>query len=325
MSMGGDAMRIGLTVPTPPDNPDLETLLLAMERADALGLHAVWMPNVSSRGFDAPTALALGGARTQRIELGTFVVPTFTRHPVVMAQQALSAQAATAGRFVLGIGLSHRVSMEEQLGFDFSRPIRHMREYLTCLTALLEGRTVDFTGEEFRIRNFALTPPPGVTPPPILVAALGPQMLRLAGRLSAGTAIWVGGPRYVAEAAKAIGAAAREAGRPVPRVVASVPVCVTDHAGKVREAAAQQFVRYGQLPSYRAILDREGVGGPEEVALIGNEAAVRAGIATFADAGATDFSAGIFAPPGENAGRTLALLATLARDAVPPRWSSASV
>src|SRR5262247_1023512 len=130
MSSGDSGMRIGLTVPTPPDNPDLETLLLAMERADALGLHAVWMPNISSRGFDAPTALAIGGARTQRIELGTFVVPTFTRHPLVMAQQALSAQAATGGRFVLGIGLSHRVSMEEQLGFDFSRPIRHMREYL---------------------------------------------------------------------------------------------------------------------------------------------------------------------------------------------------
>ena len=108
---------------------------------------------------------------------------------MVLAQQALTAQAATGGRFVLGIGLSHRVSMEGQFGFDFSRPIRHMREYLTCLTALFTGQSVDFTGEEFRIRNFTLTAPPGVTPPPILVAALGPQMLRLAGRLSAGTAI----------------------------------------------------------------------------------------------------------------------------------------
>jgi F420-dependent oxidoreductase-like protein len=308
-------MRIGLTVPTPGENPDLGTLLTAMERADALGLHAVWMPNISARGFDAATALALGGARTRRVELGTFVVPTFTRHPVVMAQQALTAQAATGGRFVLGIGLSHRVSMEGQLGLDFSRPVRHMREYLTCLGALLDGRTVDFTGEEFRIRNFALTPPPGVGPPPILVAALGPQMLRLAGRLSSGTAIWVGGPRYVAEAAKAIGAAAREAGRPVPRVQASVPVCVTDRARAVRATAAQFFVRHGQLPSYRAILDKEGVQGAEEVALIGDEAAVGAGIAAFADAGATDFSAAIFTPPGEDAGRTLALLATAARDA----------
>jgi 5,10-methylenetetrahydromethanopterin reductase len=306
-------MRIGLTMPTPGENPDLGTLLTAMEQADALGLHAVWMPNVSSRGFDAATALALGGARTRRAELGTFVVPTFTRHPVVLAQQALTAQAATGGRFVLGIGLSHRVAMEGQLGFDFSRPVRHMREYLACLAALFSGEAVEFAGEDFQIHGFALTPPPGVTPPPVLVAALGPQMLRLAGRLSAGTAIWVGGPRYVAEAAKAIGAAAREAGRPPPRVLASVPVCVTDRAPAVREAAARFFARYGQLPSYRAILDREGVGGPEEVALIGDEAAVRAGLAAFADAGATDFSAALFAPPGENTGRTLALLAAAAK------------
>jgi F420-dependent oxidoreductase-like protein len=308
-------MRIGLTVPTPGDNPDLATLLTAMERADALGLHAVWMPNVTSRGFDAATALALGGARTKRVELGTFVVPTFTRHPVVLAQQALTAQAATGGRFVLGIGLSHRVSMEGQFGFDFSRPIRHMREYLTCLTLLFSGQNVDFAGEEFRIRTFTLTPPPGVAPPPILVAALGPQMLRLAGRLSAGTAIWVGGPRYVAEAATTIGAAAREARRPPPRVLASVPVCLTDRAPAVREAAAGFFARYGQLPSYRAILDKEGVGGAEEVALIGDESAVGAGLAAFADAGATDFAAAIFTPPGEDAARTLTFLATAARDA----------
>ncbi len=308
-------MRIGLTVPTPGDNPDLATLLTAMERADALGLHAVWMPNVTSRGFDAATALALGGARTKRVELGTFVVPTFTRHPVVLAQQALTAQAATGGRFVLGIGLSHRVSMEGQFGFDFSRPIRHMREYLTCLAMLFGGQNVDFAGEEFRIRSFTLTPPPGVTPPPILVAALGPQMLRLAGRLSAGTAIWVGGPRYVADAAKTIGAAAREARRPAPRVLASVPVCLTDRAPAVREAAAGFFARYGQLPSYRAILDKEGVGGAEEVALIGDESAVRAGLAAFAEAGATDFAAAVFTPPGEDAARTLTFLATAARDA----------
>jgi len=124
-------MRIGLTVPTPPDNPDLGSLLERIVRAEALALDGIWMPSVSSRGFDALTALALAGKQTSRIELGTFVVPTFPRHPVVMAQQALTAQAASGGRFVLGIGLSHRVAMEGQLGFDFARPLRHMREYLT--------------------------------------------------------------------------------------------------------------------------------------------------------------------------------------------------
>jgi F420-dependent oxidoreductase-like protein len=306
-------VRIGLTLPTPGENPDLATFLAAIERAEALGLHAVWMPNVSSRGLDALTALALAGGRTQRIELGSFVVPTFTRHPIVVAQQALTAQAASGGRLVLGIGLSHRVSMEGQLGFDFSRPVRHMREYLTCLGALLAGETLDFAGKDFTIRGFTLVPPPGVTPPPILVAALGPQMLQLAGRLSAGTAIWVGGPRYVAEAARAISSSAHEAGRPAPRVVASVPVCVTDRADAARALAAQSFARYGQLPSYRAILDKAGAGGPEDVSLVGDEARVRAGIAAFAEAGATDFSAAVFAPAGETTQRTLALLAALAQ------------
>jgi F420-dependent oxidoreductase-like protein len=311
-------MRIGLTVPTPGENPDLGTLLGWMERADALGLASVWMPNVSSRGFDALMALALAGPRTRRIELGTFVVPTFTRHPVVMAQMALGAQAATGGRLVLGIGLSHRVSMEGQLGYDFSRPVRHMREYLTVLAALFAGGPVEFVGEEFRVRGFALTPPPGVRPPPVMVAALGPQMLRLAGRLSAGTAIWVGGPRYVAEAARAIGEAARAAGRPAPRVLASVPVCVTDRPEAVRRAAAEFFARYGQLPSYRAILDQEGVGGAADVALIGDEAAVRAGLEAFRRAGATDFAAALFAPPGEDPERAWALLAEVARGAREP-------
>jgi F420-dependent oxidoreductase-like protein len=283
-----------------------------MARADALGFHAVWMPNVSSRGFDALGLLALAGARTRRVELGSFVVPTFTRHPIVMAQQALTAQAAAGGRLALGIGLSHRVSMEGQLGFDFSKPVRHMKEYLQCLTALFAGGTVDFAGEEFQIGGFTLTGPPGVTPPPVVVAALGPQMLRLAGRRSAGTAIWVGGPAYVAEAARAISAAAREAGRAAPRVIASVPVCVTDRPDAVRAATATFFARYGQLPSYRAILDRSGARGAEDVALIGDEAAVRAGLEAFAAAGTTDFSAAVFTPPGEDDGRTVRLLAAVA-------------
>jgi alkanesulfonate monooxygenase SsuD/methylene tetrahydromethanopterin reductase-like flavin-dependent oxidoreductase (luciferase family) len=184
-----------------------------------------------------------------------------------------------------------------------------MREYLECLAALFTGEPVEHAGTEFRIRGVALVPPPGVSPPPVLVAALGPQMLRLAGRAAAGTAIWVGGPRYVADAAAALGAAAREAGRPAPRVLASVPVCVTDRSDTVRAAAAAFFARYGQLPSYRAILDRAGAAGPEDVALIGDEVRVRAGIAAFAAAGATDFAGAIFTPPGEDAERTWTALA----------------
>jgi F420-dependent oxidoreductase-like protein len=305
-------MRIGITLPTPGDAPDLPTLLDRMVDADRRGLETVWMPHITQRGYDALTTLALAASRTRAIELATWVVPTFPRHPVALAQQALTVQVASAGRLTLGVGLSHRVSMEGAFGFDFSQPLRHMREYLTCLRGLLAGDTVTFDGEEFHIRSFALAVPGG-TPPPVLVAALGPQMLRLTGALADGTVIWMGGPRYVAEhVVPVIGAAAQAAGRPTPRVQVSVPVCVTDRPDAVRAAAAEAFVRYGQLPSYRAILDKEGAAGPADISLIGDEATVRAGVAAFAAAGASDFSAALYTPPGEDADRTLALLQALA-------------
>ncbi|HEY7910092.1 MAG TPA: TIGR03564 family F420-dependent LLM class oxidoreductase, partial [Thermomicrobiales bacterium] len=261
-----------------------------------------------SRGFDALTLLALAGQHTRTVELGTFVVPTYPRHPVALAQQALTTNAATGGRLVLGIGLSHRVVMEQGLGFDWSHPIRHMREYLTCLTGLLSGEPVTFAGEEFHITNFGITVP-GATPPAVLVAALGPQMLRLAGRHADGTALWMGGARYLAtDAVPTITAAASEAGRPAPRIVAGLPVCVTDHAEAVRAEADRAFATYGRLPSYRAVLDKEGAASPADVSLIGDEAVVLAGLRALAEAGATDLIAAVYTPVGENAARTYDLL-----------------
>lgn len=299
-------MRIGLTLPTPGATLALAELLDEMEQAEALGLHSIWMPNI--RSLDALTTLALAGPRTSRIELGTFVVPTYPRHPSAMAQQALTVQAATGNRLTLGIGLNHRPAIEDQLGLDFSRPVRHMREYLQALAALCSGHPATFAGEEFRITNYHLSVP-DAQPPSVLVAALGPQMLRLTGHLADGTAIWLGGPRYLAETVvPEITEAARAAGRPEPRVLISVPVCVTDQPEAAREHAATFFARYGTLPSYRAVLDREGVANPADVAIIGNEAAVNARLDALAAAGATDFGAAVFAPPGHEVGRTLALL-----------------
>jgi 5,10-methylenetetrahydromethanopterin reductase len=299
-------MRIGLFV-TPGESEDLLSVVGRIVDAEARGFPSAWILN--ARGLDALTVLALAGRETNAIELGTFVVPTYPRHPAALAQQALTTQAATGGRLVLGIGLSHRVVMEGMLGFDWSRPIRHMREYLSCLTPLLSGEQARFRGEEFRIDGYGLSVP-GAMPPSVLVAALGPQMLRLTGRMADGTAVWMGGPRYLAEhAVPTISAAAREAGRPAPRVLAGLPVCVTDRAAEVSQRAVKVFERYGQLPSYRAILDREQVEGPADVALIGNEEQVTAGLRALADAGATDFAAAIFAPRGEHAERTFALLA----------------
>jgi 5,10-methylenetetrahydromethanopterin reductase len=306
-------MQIGVTLPTPGQVLDLDTLLREFQRAEALGLHTAWMPNITS--FDALTILALAGRQTRTLELGTFVVPTYPRHPAAMAQQALTTQVASGGRLVLGIGLSHRATIETRLGLDYSHPIRHMTEYLRCLAGLLAGEVVSFQGQEFRLDGYQLNVP-GATPPPILVAALGPQMLRLAGRLAAGTAIWMGGPRYLAEhVIPTIVPAAREAGRPAPRVLVSVPVCVTDRPEAVRQAANVAFARYGQLPSYRAILDKEGAPNPADVALIGPEDVVRQQLDALAAAGATDFSAAVFAPPGEDAERTWAFLRAYATGA----------
>jgi F420-dependent oxidoreductase-like protein len=298
-------MKIGLMIATA-GAADLNAVLGQIERAEALGLASVWVPSV--RSFDALTVLALAGRQTRTVELGTFVIPTYPRHPAALAEQALAVQAASGGRLALGIGLSHRRTMEAMLGFDWSHPIRHMREYLTCLTPLLRGELTSFAGQEFRIEGYQLSVP-GATPPPVLVAALGPQMLRLAGRLADGTAVWMGGPRYLAEhALPGITAAAQQAGRPAPRIVAGLPICVTDHPDEVRERAARAFERYGQLPSYRAILDREGAEGPADVSLIGSEAHVRAGLRQLESAGATDLAASLYAPRGEDPQPTYDLL-----------------
>lgn len=308
---GSVGMRIGLFISLTGEGPPLPRLLDQIAEAEADGFRSVWVSNI--RGADALTVLALAGARTGAIELGTFVVPTYPRHPAALAQQALTVAAATGGRLALGIGLSHRVTMEGMLGFDWDHPIRHMREYLACLAPLLRGEEARFAGEEFRIDGYRLEVP-GAVAPPVLVAALGPQMLRLAGRLTDGTAIWMGGPRYLAEhAVPTIAEAAREAGRPAPRVVAGLPVCVTDRPDEAHRVAATAFERYGQLPSYRAILDKEGAPGPADVALIGSAEEVSAGIRALAEAGATDLAAAPFAPRGESTAPTLALLQAHAR------------
>src|SRR3954447_6875458 len=299
-------MKIGLMM-TPPDSSSFDEILATFQTAEMRGFDSAWLPNI--RGVDALTVLALAGRLTKTIELATFVTPTYPRHPSALAQQAMTAQAASGGRLALGIGLSHRVIMEGALGFDWDHPVRHLREYLTCLTPLLRGEATTFAGEEYRLDAAQVTVP-DATPPPVLVAALGPQLLRLTGRLADGTAIWMGGPRYIAEhAVPTIAAAARGPGAPAPRFVAGLPICVTGNAEAVRERANRAFGRYGELPSYRAVLDRQEAGaGPGDVALIGDEAAVQAGIDELRAAGVTDLIASVYTPRGEDAERTYALL-----------------
>lgn len=308
-------MRVGLGVGLGGNTGTLADYIDQIASAEADGFATAWIPHLIGRAYDALAVLTLAGARTTRIELGTAVVPTYLFHPTALAQLALTTQAASNGRLLLGIGLSHRVTIEGMLGLDWSRPIHHLREYLAVLRPAIAGEAVDWSGESYRVANYRLVLG-DAPPPPLLVAALGPQMLRLAGRHADGTIIWMGGPTYLAShCVPVIGEAASAAGRPTPRVVAGLPICVTDNVDTARRHAASVFERYGQLPSYRAILDQDGAAGPEDVALIGNEADLRDRLAGLAAAGVTDFNPSIFTPPGASAERTIAFLRDAARAA----------
>jgi F420-dependent oxidoreductase-like protein len=302
-------MRIGTMLAA---DAGLDALVAEARTAEAEGFHSLALPNIF--GLDAIGALTVAGRETQRIELMTAVVPTYPRHPLAIAQQALTAQAAARGRFVLGIGLSHKIVIENMLGYSYEHPAEHMSEYLQVLTPLLRGEPAAFQGKQYRV-NAALQVP-GVARVPLLVAALGPAMLRLCGRYADGTITWVTGPKTLEQhTVPTLRRAAREAGRPEPRIVAALPVAIVSDVDAARAAANKSFQIYGQLPSYRAMLDREGAGGPGDVAVVGDEASVRAQIRRLEEIGVTDFGGSTFeAEPGA-AKRTRALLADLARGA----------
>ena len=273
-----------------------------MVAAENDGFDSFWFAQVL--GPDALTLIALAGQRTQRIEVGTAVVPTFPRHPMILAQQAMTAQAATGGRLTLGIGVSHRPAIEDRYGISFDRPALHMREYLSVLRALVHKGSVEFSGQVFRVSGTLQAP--SASPFPILIAALAPRMLGIAGELTEGTITWMVGPKTLdTHIVPRINAAAESAGRPRPRVCVGVPIAVTDDATAAHETAARMFERYGQLPSYRRMLDIEGVEKPAEVAIVGNEAKVERQLRNLADTGATELLASIF-PVGDGSEASVA-------------------
>jgi F420-dependent oxidoreductase-like protein len=303
-------MRIGVFFPTKEHAPLDDTVARMVEIAGR-GFSSVWLPQ--SFGFDALTVLALVGRETRdaprRVELGTSVVPTYPRHPVALAAQALTVNAATGARLVLGIGLSHRVTIEQTYGLSYDRPARHMREYLDALGPLLRDGAVDVDGET--VSAHARLALPGASAPTLLLAALQPRMLALAGGSADGTVTWCTGPVTLErQVVPLVRAAARAAGRPEPRVVVALPTIVTDDEEHGRAAAGEQLAGYCDLPVYRAVLDAEGADGPADVSVVGDEAAVTAQLARLGAVGATDF---IAIPTGDEADRrrTLDHLATL--------------
>lgn len=287
-----------LLVPPSRTENAIDRLVEEAERAGVAGLGSVWLGQLLTA--DALTALAIVGRSVPGIALGTAVVPTYPRHPLVLASQALTVQAAIGNRLTLGIGLSHRFMIEGTFGYSYERPVRHLGEYLSVLLPALAGEDVAFRGETLQGTTMTPVIVDGAAPPEVLVAALGPAMLRLAGERAAGTVTWMVGSRTLADhIVPTISAAASFAGRPDPRVVVGLPVCVTADADAARERVARAFAFYGDVPSYRAMFEREGVAGAAEVALIGDEAEVVAAISRLREAGATEFAAMPIGSPDE--------------------------
>jgi 5,10-methylenetetrahydromethanopterin reductase len=257
-------------------------------------------------GLDALTVIAVAGRVVPRIELMTAVLPIYLWHPVLMAQQALTTQAAVRGRLRLGIGLSHKPAVEQRWGLAFERPVDYMREYLAILQPLLGGEPVTYQGERLKAQtqlSIADTPAPG-----LILAALGQRMLRLAGEHADGTALWLVGPHTLAShITPIITEAAANAGRPAPRIIVGLPICVTSDPSAARERAARGLGFYGELPSYRAMLDREGAAGAADVMVVGSESDVDGQLARLEEAGATDFTASVIGSATEHQ-RTLEFL-----------------
>jgi len=286
----------------------LDDVVAEAAAAERDGFAAYWAPHIF--GHDALTALAVAGTKVPRIELGTSVVPTFPRHPHAIAQQAHTVAAASGGRFTLGIGLSHKVVIENMFGLSYDRPVRHLREYLSVLMPLSRGEPANVDGEMYRVH--AAVNAKGSDGFGVVVAALGEQMLRVTAALADGTLTWCTGPVTLAEhTIPTITAAAEEFGRPAPRVIAALPVCVTADVEGATARAAELFAAYGALPSYRAMLDREGVAGPADIAIIGSAGAVQDRIGALAEIGVTDFAAVEFGATPKEAADTREALTRL--------------
>lgn len=284
----------------------VDGLVAAARSAADDGFGSYWTSQIFS--VDALTGIAVAAKEVEGIRFGTGVVPIQPRHPMMLAGQALTVSQVSGGRLDLGIGLSHQMVVEGMWGLPFDKPVRQMREYLEALGPLLAGENPQYGGETITARGGLDVP---ADPPPVLVAALGPQMLTVTGRLADGTVTWMTGPKTLTDlTVPTIQAAAEGAGRPAPRVVVALPVCVTDDEAGARERAAAEFAVYGMLPSYRAMLDREGMEGPADLAFVGSADAVASRIAEVDTAGATTLVAAEFGHDDEKAA-TRELLKTL--------------
>jgi len=293
----GAGVRLG-------NSTTLDGLLEEVRGAEADGFERIWLAH-DPWCQDALTHVALAGREVPRIKIGTAVTATYPRHPVALAQQALTIDAAIGGRLLLGIGTSHKFVIEDFYGLSFDKPAGHTREYLGSLLPLLAGDVLPAgVGQALEVRLNI----PGAGSPPVYLAALGPRMLAVAGALTSGTITWLTPASVIRDHIRPLlDGAASSAGRPRPEVICGLPVCITDDAADARSRIATPFKEYEYAPSYRATMDRAGAAGPADVALVGTEKEITGALEELAEAGTDELLAVEFGSQSERA-RTRAYL-----------------
>lgn len=301
------------TMPMPDPAHTLPQVVDALTNHAHRGFTSLWLPQLpagaGASGWDPLITLALVGQRAPQVrQLGTAVSVIYGQHPFTLARQVATTSAAVGGRLTLGLGVSHPVVVEA-LGYRYDRPVAFLDEYLTALLPALAGQAVDVHGEFITaIGQLEVAQAPV---PSVVLAALGPRMLRIAGQRSDGTVTsWVGPRTLAGHIVPSVSKAAADAGRPAPRVIASLPVVLTTDPEAVRATINEDFAAAGSMPAYRAVFDREGVTGPGDVSIVGDEDSVRSQLDRLAEIGVTEF---VGIPFGDAATqeRTVDLLAAL--------------
>jgi F420-dependent oxidoreductase-like protein len=287
-------MKLGVTLSPLATTADTTNLVdRAIElgsQAGRLGLDSVWFTQLLS--YDAIAVASAVGRAIPRISVGTAIVPIYPRHPQLLASAAKTAQAATGGRFQLGIGLGAKDLLEPAYGVPYPPPITHLREYLSALRPLLDGASTGYSGATVTSHPFGATAVAGAEPRiPVVVAAMGPQALRITGELADGTLPFLAGPKALEQhIIPVLTKAAAGAGRPAPRVIVTVPAVVTDKVEQALASAADQLAFYEKIPSHQRVLNWEGVDRAAELVVAGDEDTVAAGLRRYLDAGATEIT-----------------------------------
>lgn len=266
-------------------------LISDIEWADSAGLATAWMPQVPD-DFDLLTMVALMASHSTRIELGTAVVPLQAQHPIALARQALSVHAISNGRLALGVGPSHHWIIRDMLGLPYDKPAAYTRDYLQVFNAAISGPgPVDVENDNFTVHN--PTALGAATPMPVLVAALGPVMLQIAGEHADGTSLWMADEKAIGEhIAPKINKAAAGAGKPAPRIVAGIPVtlCANSEIDGAKDRANRILAEAETSPNYQKLLDRGDARTVGDLCAAGDEESILARFKSFADAGVTDLS-----------------------------------